>query len=160
MYIVPDVNMAALMTAIQAQLGTAGTGVIDIHLFTNDLTPTKVNALGDFTELTNVEVPGYLKKSVNWFAGTPYREQDGSWTCPNSLADPSFVASADPPSAQTVFGFFATDSTDAILVGSGRFAVPFVFTKSGDGFRLADDPKIIQSDGGTLTITMPDLEPI
>ena len=160
MYIIPDANMSGLITAIMAQLGTAATGIIDIHLYTNDLVPTKTNVLADFTELTNVEVPGYSKKTVNWFAGTPYREQNGGWVDPNSLADPAFVATADPPAPQVVYGFFATDTTDAVLLGSGRFTSPFTFTKSGDGFRLADDPVLLQDTGGTVQILLPDLEPL
>lgn len=160
MLIVPDVNMSGIITAILAQMGTAGTGLLHCHLYSNDLTPSKTNVIADFTEVTNVQVPGYAAKSINWFAGTPYREQTGAWVGPNSLADPAFVATGAPPSPQIVYGYFLTDSTDAILLGSGQFTTPFTFFAVGDGFRLSSDPQLIQSDTGTLTLTLADPEPL
>lgn len=159
MNIIPDVNMPGLLTAILAQLGTVSTGLVHIHLFTNDLTPTKTNALGDFTEATNVEVPGYAAASANWFAGTPFRQSLGAWECPSSLPDPAFRASGSPPSPQIVYGWYATDSTDAILLDSGRFNVPFTFTLSGDGFALPGNPTLQQTDQLTISLVMPDLQP-
>jgi hypothetical protein len=159
MYVVPDPLMANIITAIQLQLGTAVTGLVHLHLYVNNLTPNKTNVLADFTELTNVEVPGYAAKSANWFAGVPFRRQDGAWEDPSSLVDPSFVATGPPPSPQVVYGFFATDSTDAILLGSGKFAVPFTFVSTGDGFVLDADPALLQDTTGTLKLIFQDLEP-
>jgi hypothetical protein len=151
--------MAAILAALELQLGTAGTGLIHVHLFTNNFTPVKTNVLVDFTELTNVQVPGYAAKNANWYAGVPFRRLDGAWEGPDSLADPAFVATGPPPVPMTIYGFFATDSTDAILVGSGVFAVPFVFTLTGDGFDLPGNPHLLQDTGGTLQLTFQDLEP-
>jgi hypothetical protein len=160
MFIVPDVLMSPIMTALQLQLGTAVTGLVHIHLFTNNITPTKNNVLTDFVELTNVEVPGYAPASANWFAGVPHRLNSGAWECPSSLADPNFVCTTTPPPApQIVYGWFATDSTDAILKGSGLFAAPYTFTQIGDGFTLPGNPELVQSSGGVLTLNMQDLEP-
>lgn len=160
MYIVPDAIMSALLTAIELQLGTAITGLVHVHLYTNNLTPTKNNILADYTELTNIEVPGYAAKSANWFAGVPFRRLDGSWEDPSSLVDPSFVATGPPPAPQVVYGFFITDSTDAILLGSGLFATPFTFVSTGDGFTLPGNPSLIQSDGNTLILSLQDLQPV
>lgn len=160
MFIVPDVLMAGIMTAVELALGTAITGLVHVHLYTNNLSPTKTNVLGDFTELTNVEVPGYAVKSANWFAGVPFRRSDGTWEDPSSLVDPTFVATGAPPVPIVVYGAFLTDSTDAILVGSGIFTVPFTFTLIGDGFTLPGNPLLLQSDGQTLTLTLQDLEPV
>lgn len=159
MYIVPDPLMGPLLTAIELAISTAITGLVHIHLFVNNITPTKTTILANFTELTNVEVPGYVAKSSNWFAGVPYRKMDGSWSDPNSLVDPSFVATGPPPAPQIVYGFFITDSTDAILLGSGLFLVPFTFVSTGDGFSLEGEPNLLQSDGNTLTLALQDLEP-
>ncbi len=160
MYVTPDNLMGALITAIEAVLGTTITGLVDVHLFTNNFTPTKSNVLADFTELTNVEVPGYVKKTANWFAGTPHRLNSGAWEAPNSLADPNFVCSGSaPPAPIPVYGFFLTDSTDAILLGSGLFAVPYTFTLLGDGFTLPGNPNLIQPNNTSLVLTFQDLEP-
>lgn len=160
MYVIPDANMAGVITAILAQLGTTGTGAVKIHLYTNNLSPTKANVLGDFTELTTMEVPGYAAASANWFAGVPFRQPTGGWEGPDSLADPSFVATGAPPSPQIVYGWFATDSSNAILLGSGQFTNPFTFSLSGDGFALPGNPVLTQTDNTTLTLTLPDLEPL
>lgn len=161
MFVIPDANMAGIITAIQLQMGTAITGAVKIHLYTSNLSPTKANVLADFTavELTNVQVPGYAPAAANWFAGVPFRRNDGQWEAPDSVADPSFVATGPPPAPQVVYGWFATDSTNAILLGSGLFAVPFTFTLTGDGFDLPGNPLWTQQDALTATLTLPDLEP-
>lgn len=160
MDVVPDTNMGALLTALLLKLGTAVTGVVDVHLYTNNLTPTRNSVLGDFTELTTVQVPGYAKGVVNWFAGVPFRRQDGAWESPSSLVDPRFAATGAVPAPVLVYGFFLTDSTDAILLGSGRFAVGFTFMKVGDGFTLSSNPTLQQPDDTTLVFTFADLEPV
>lgn len=159
MFIVPDVSMSGLLTALLAQLGTVATGLIHVHLYTNSLSPSKTNVLGDFTELTNVEVPGYGPSPANWFAGSPVRQPTGGWEGPDSLADPSFLATGTVPSPIAVVGFFLTDSTNAILLGSGVFGTPFTFQSAGDGFVLPGNPVLTQTDPNTLTVTLPDLEP-
>lgn len=160
MYIIPDGNMAGIITAMMAQLGTALTGVLKVHLYTNNLSPTKTTVLADFSEATNVEIPGYTAASVNWFAGAPFRRPDGGWEDPDSVPDPSFVATGPPPSPQVVYGFFCTDSTNLILLGSGIFAAPFTFSLSGDGFTLEGNPVLAQTDDSTLALVMPDWNPV
>jgi hypothetical protein len=159
MMVVPDVLMSGLITAIEGVLGTAATGLVNVHLYTNVLTPTKNNVLGDFTELTNVEVPGYATKSANWFAGVPFRRQDGAWESPSSLVDPDFVATGPPPGPISVYGFFATDSTNAILLGSGAFTVPFTFVQTGDGLTLSGNPALLQQTGLQIQLQLQDLQP-
>lgn len=161
MFIVPDVLMGSILTAIEAALGTTITGVVHLHLFTNNFTPNKTNILADFTELTSVQVPGYVVPSANWFAGVPHRIASGAWEGPNSLADPNFVCTgAPPPSPQVVYGWYATDSTNAILLGSGTFAAPFTFSAIGDGFTMPGNPLLSQSDISTLQLSLQDLEPM
>jgi hypothetical protein len=160
MFVIPDANMAGILTAIELAMGTAVTGLVHVHLYTNNLVPTKANVLADFTELTNIEVPGYAAKSANWWAGVPFRRNDGQWEDPSSLADPSFIATGPPPAPQIVYGIYLTDSTDAILLGSGAFVAPFTFSLTGDGFTLPGNPLLTQLDALTLTLTLPDLEPV
>ena len=159
MLIIPDGNMAAIITAIQLQLGTAVTGLLHVHLYTNLLTPTKSNVRADFFELTILQCPGYAAKSINWYAGVPFRTPLGAWEDPSSLADPSFIATGPPPIPVQVFGYFLTDSTDAILLGSGVFAIPFTFTFTGDGLTLEGNPSLNQPDASSIQLTFPDLQP-
>jgi hypothetical protein len=159
-FIIPDANMSAVLTAIELALGTAVTGLVHVHLYTNNLTPSKTNVLGDFTELTVAEVPGYAAQSANWFAGVPFRRQDGNWEDPSSLVDPTFAATGAVPAPVSVYGFFLTDSTDAILLGSGLFDSPFTFTAIGDGFTLPGNPVLGQADDLSLTLTLQDLQPL
>lgn len=160
MFIVPDPLVGGLLTSIMSALGTITTGLVHCHLYSNDLSPTKDNVLADFTEMTSTQVPGYAVKSINWFAGVPFRRQDGAWEDPSSLVNPSFVATSAPPAPVVAYGIFLTDSTDAILLGSGRFATLFTFQAIGDGFSLPGNPSLLQSDGNTLTVTLADLEPM
>lgn len=159
MYVIPDGNMSGLLTAILAQLGTVGTGALKVHLYGNNLTPTRTSVLGDFTEVTNVEVPGYVAADANYFAGVPFRQPTGGWEGPDSLADPSFVATGAPPVPKVVYGFFVTDTTNAILLGSGVFNSPFTFTLSGDGFTLTGNPVLTQTDTDTIALVFPDWQP-
>jgi hypothetical protein len=155
----PDTKMSDVITAIMASLGTVATGLVHVHLYTNNVTPTKSTLLADLTELTNVQVPGYSPKSANWFAGVPHRNANGSWEIPNSLADPAFIATGLPPIPIVVYGYFFTDSTDAILLGSGKFTSPFTFALTGDGFDLPTNPMLLQTDGLSLSVTLPNPQP-
>lgn len=159
MDVIPDSTMSALLTAILLKMGTAVTGLLHLHLFTNDFTPDKDSVLGDFTELTNVEVPGYVEADVNWFAGVPFRRSDGSWESPNSEPDASFIATSAPPAPIVVYGYFLTDSTNAILKGSGRFTSPYTFELIGDGFTMHGNPNLIQPNGSQLVLNLADLQP-
>ncbi len=160
MYVLPDSLIGAILTAILKTLGTTSTGLVNIHLFTNNFTPGKNTVLSDFTELTTGEVPGYAVAMANWFAGVPHRLNSGSWESPDSLADPSFACTGSaPPSPQAVYGWYATDTTDAILLGSGTFSTPYTFAQIGDGFTLPGNPTASQTDGQTVAAVFPDLEP-
>jgi hypothetical protein len=122
-----------------------------LHLYTNNVTPTQASLLADFTELTNVEVPGYAAASPAW-NGTPYRNQDGSWVDYQSVAD--FVASAVPPSPQVVFGWFVTDSAATVLVAAGLLAQPFTYAQAGDGFGLEGQMKVVQESSSDYGVNL------
>lgn len=159
MNVIPDVMLPDILTAILLTEGTAVTGDVNVHLYTNNLVPTKASILADFTELTNVQVPGYATQLANWFAGTPFRRNDGAWESPNSEPDPSFIGTTVPPAPQVVYGYFLTDSTNAILLGAGLFSAPFTYVEAGDGFTLHGNPSLAQEDDLTLTLTLVDLQP-
>ena len=126
-------------------------GGMILHLYTNNQTPTQSSALGDFTALTNVEVPGYVPGAPTWL-GTPYRNQDASWVDYQTVVD--FVATGAPPSPQTVYGWYLTDSAGATLVAAGLLAVPFTFTETGDGFGLQGEMKVNQETSSDYGVTL------
>ena len=151
MYILPDLLVKQIILAAEADTTIFPAGW-KVHLYTNNLIPTKTNVVADFTELTNVEVPGYLAVAGAW-AGTPVRKQDGSWEDQGS-APLAFAATSAPPSPQIVYGWFATDTGGTTLIGSGAFTVPFTFTANGDGFLLEQVFNALQATDDTYTLTL------
>jgi hypothetical protein len=150
MFIVPDPLMPGLVLAIEADTTLFPAGGL-LHLSTTNIAPTKNNVLADFTELTNVQVPGYLPAAQPW-DGTPYRNVNGSWS--DSGADVAFVASGPPPLPIVVYCWFMTDAGGTVLTGSGSLAQPFTFTRAGDGMSLESLLNLVQSAGNQLTLTL------
>jgi hypothetical protein len=146
MYQLPDVLQPELILAPEGDVNLFPAGWV-VRLFTNNLTPNKANVVTDFTELTNVQVPGYLPVAGAW-KGTPIRKPDGSWE-DQGAAPLEFKATGLPPAPQTVYGWFATNAAGTVLLGSGVFAAPFVFTLLGDGFTLEQVINVLQLTGNT-----------
>ena len=107
---------------------------------------------GDFTQLTNVEVPGYVAQAGGW-QGTPIRKADGSWE-DGGVAPLHFGATGPPPAPQIVYGWYATDAGNTVVIGSGKFATPFTFTATGDGFNLEQLANSSQIDGTGYRLTL------
>jgi len=149
MWIFPDASVQEAILALETDTTIFPAGMT-LRLYTNDLTPTKVTALADLTQLTNVEVPGYAATTPA-FNGTPYRKQDGSWEDLGSIT--SFVAAGGPPpSAQIVYGWYLTNAGNTVLVAAGRFDAPFTFVQDGDGFALEPTIRASQVDGDNYNI--------
>lgn len=142
MYIFPDAMLKELVLAIENDT-TLFPASWKLHLYTNNLIPTRNNVVGDFTELTNVEVPGYVVTAPTW-NGTPVRNPSGSWEDRGSVS--LFAATGTVPSPQIVYGWYATNSAGSVLIGAGALATPFTYTKNGDGFRLVADLVVNQID--------------
>lgn len=151
MYQLPDLLQKEIVLAVEGDTTLFPAGW-KVRLYTNNFTPVKGSAVGDFTELTNVEVPGYVAVAGAW-QGTPVRKADGSWE-DGGTGPLNFAASAPPPSPQIVYGWFATDSTGATLIGGGRFDTPFTFTTTGDGMNLEQVIRVLQSSGTDYTLTL------
>lgn len=151
MYQLPDILIEELILACEADVSLFPAGWL-VKLYTNNLTPTKSNVVGDFTQLTNVEVPGYAPVAGSWM-GAPVRKQDGSWEDQGSAPLP-FKATGAPPSPQIVYGWYATDAAGTTLIGSGLFAVPFTFVLNGDGFVLEQVFNALQLTGNTYQLLL------
>jgi len=133
MFIYPDLSLPEMILALETDATIFPAGMT-LRLYTNDLTPTRTTVVADLTELTNVEVPGYILTTPAW-NGTPLRKQDGSWE--DWTDQNAFMAIGGPPPAPiVVFGWFVTNAAKTVLAASGRLAAPFVFVQDGDGFSL------------------------
>lgn len=152
MYQLPDSLIKEIILAMEADTNLFPAGW-KVHLYTNALSPPlKTNVLGDFTEMTNVEVPGYAAVVAAW-QGTPIRKPDGSWE-DGGTTPLHFGASANPPAPQICYGWYATDGASAVLLGAGSFDIPFTFSKAGDGFNLELLMNVLQQAGNQYLLTM------
>lgn len=150
MFVWTDPNVQEMILALEND-ATIFPGGFVVRLYTVNVTPTKASVPGDFTELTNVQVPGYAPVAPAW-AGTPVRKPDGSWE-DQGAALLHYEATGAPPAPQIVFGWYATDAAGTVLLGAGVFDVPFTFQTLGDGFDLEMVMRSLQTDGTTVTIT-------
>lgn len=143
MYVQPDGNLPLEILAIEADATMFPAGWV-MRLYTNDLTPTNLTVIGDMTQLTNVQVPGYAAVAMTWDA-TPARDQLGAW---NDYAnDAAFIATGPPPSDQIVYGWYFTDAANTVLLAAGRLDQPFTFHATGDGLRLEPRLSMVQQTG-------------
>lgn len=153
MFVLPDANLAEVILALELDVNLFPAGFV-MRLYTNDLTPTPANVVGDFTQLTNALVPGYAAVAITW-DGTPQRDQLGVWNDYGN--DALFAASAAPGAPQIVYGWYMTDAANTTLLASGRLAVPFTYTAAGDGLRL--EPRLSLSEtNGTDYLLQADAE--
>lgn len=148
MFIYPDASVKEIILAIEGDTTIFPAGMT-LRIYTNDLTPTRNSVVGDFTQLTNVEVPGYVATTPTW-DGTPIRTPLGEWEDYGS--DSMFAATGSPPSPQICYGWYLTDAGNTALVAAGRFAVPFTFVATGDGFRLEPVMRVSQDSGNTVSV--------
>lgn len=149
MFIYPDGNLQEIIAALESDI-VLFPGGMTLHLFTNDLTPTRTTVKADLTELTNVEVPGYVATTPAW-NGTPFRRQDGSW---EDWTDQNlFLAAGGPPPAPiVVFGWYLANAAGTLVVASGRFDAPFTFVQDGDGFSLKARMNVNQVAGNLVEV--------
>lgn len=101
---------------------------INIHLYTNNVTPAESDVLGTYTEATD---PAYLAVSC----------PGASWTFATVLGTSSAThanISFSFSTTASIYGAYATDSTNTYLLFSERFtAAPLNFGSSGGNIELA-----------------------
>lgn len=149
MYIYPDLSLSEIIAALEADTILFPVG-FTLRLYTNDVTPTRLTALADLTQLTNVQVPGYSAATPTW-NGTPLRRQDGSWE--DWTDQNAFVAAGGPPPApQIVYGWYITNAGNTVLAGAGRFDAPFTFVADGDGLSLKGRLNVNQVSGTEVSV--------
>jgi hypothetical protein len=151
MYVLPDELVKELILAIEGDTTIFPAGFL-VRLYTNNQTPDKGSVVGDFEELTNIQVPGYAAVAGGW-VGAPVRKQDGSWE-DQGAAPLAFAASTAPPAPIPVYGWFATNAAGTVLIGAGIFEAPFTFALPGDGLSLEQVIRVIQANGTDYTLTL------
>lgn len=87
-----------------------------LHLYTNNVAPTKVNVPSDFTEPTYV---GYAALSITW--GAPARDPAGNISTDSGL-EVFQMSNALLPT--TVYGYFITDTAGTHFLMGELFASP------------------------------------
>lgn len=149
MFIWPDASLAEMISALELDAALFPAG-FTLRLYTNDFTPTRTSVVGDFTQLTNVEVPGYAAATPAW-NGVPFRRQDGSW---EDWSDQNqfIAAGGPPPSPVVVYGWYITNAGNTVVYAGGRFTSPFTFVQDGDGFSLKMRMNVNQVGDDTVEI--------
>jgi hypothetical protein len=87
-----------------------------LHLFQNNITPTPLSLLTDFTEAT---YDGYANQTQP-YAGGPFRETDGSFSI-RTLANFAMTGSTTP---NIIYGYYVTDNPNTGLLFAGKFDTP------------------------------------
>lgn len=144
-----DALLAEVLMALESDTTLFPAGFV-MRLFTNDTTPDKTFDIGDVTEMLNADVPGYVAIAPTW-NGTPVRKSTGEW---EDLAPPVAFAATGATSGQKVaFGAYLTDAAGAVYLAGVRFADPFTFSQSGDGFTAEMALRSLQDDDDNVTLT-------
>ena len=101
----------------------------DVHLYQNNIVPNRSTLIGDLTE---ADFTGYAKvTAMVW--GTPYYDVDGSALCFGTSH--SFVAT-DAVAPNTIYGYYLTDSADAVLLATYPLASPVGIPGAGSGITV------------------------
>lgn len=123
---------------LEAAVGKTAAGNLKLKLFTSNTTPGHEDTVATYTEMGAVQ--GYTEKTLttsSWNAGTAGA---GSGTATSNKASITYAQqtwTADGTGgAQTVYGYFITDSAGTVLLGAERFASAQTFSTSGDLIKI------------------------
>lgn len=162
MFVLPlPIRQAVFIAALNKLSNPGGSGnLLQIRLFTNLIIPSNKLTVADFTEVTALQVPGYVHQNFSWLI-TAGNVPGGDWIAAGSTGQPTFVASADAPLPVTVYGWFAKFPVGPpALLGSGLFDVPFVFSRRYDACVLDAYFRGHFDDDVTFRLIMPDFQPV
>jgi len=109
---------------------------VEIHLAKNAFTESPSRVLGDFTE---ADFDGYAALAKDPAAPTVVTDPatgDQIITLPDPAGGWAFATTGVTNLPQTIYGYYLTDSTGAVLYGCKRFADAVVLTGNGQGFSI------------------------
>ena len=115
-----------------------GTGFV-LRLFTNSITPADTDVVGAYTEASG---SGYAAKTLaksGWTITTGNDPSDGVY------AQQTFTFTGPLAGSATVYGYYVTDTTGAILLWAERFPASLTPYNNGDNVKVT--PKFQLSKG-------------
>lgn len=140
---IPLSQRQALASALVSSFGQGTTGCT-MSLFVNNITPSPLIVLADFTEAT---FTGYSRKtgitSFVTFNDAPSGDQIISATVLQLFAATAGVT------PQTVYGWYLQDPALATLLAWGRFVDSYTFNAAGDKLESAAMVRLPPSTGQT-----------
>lgn len=130
---------------LEAAVGKTAAGALKLRLYTNNYTPTHTDTVASYTEMGAVQ--GYSLKTLataSWNAGVA---GTGTGTATGNHASIDYAQqtfTADGTGgAQTVYGYFITDSAGTTLIGGEKFATAKTYSLAGDAIKIT--PKFLLS---------------
>jgi len=122
--LVPDVGEVIMLSRI---LNKAATGDVKLKLYSNNYTPVEGSAIASFTECT---ASGYAAKTL---AGATWTITTSAGTTQAVYAEQTFTFTA----AQTVYGYFVTDTAGTGLLWAELFTgAPFNIPSGGGSVKV------------------------
>jgi hypothetical protein len=117
-----------VLTDLNAKTALAAYATAKLNLYSNNLTPTPLNVLADFTPCV---FSGYAPAVLTWSPAF----YDGDGNAVSSGGETLFTQTGATP--DFCYGAFLTDNAGAVLLWSARLDVaPFNFVVSGDTLPL------------------------
>jgi hypothetical protein len=119
----------ALLAALSARPALALLATPNVHLFVNNLAVAWNTVIGDLTEAT---FAGYAAIALPAFSAPVHLASNGQ----GLVASINFVGGAIVAPGQVAYGYYLTDTTNAILYWLETFAEPVPFASVGDFLNL------------------------
>jgi len=122
--LVPDEGEVEILSRT---LNKSATGDVVLRLYTNDETPDEDSVIGDFTDAAAAGYAPITLTGASWTIATVTN------TTTASYAQQTFTFTG----AETVYGYFITNSADDTLIYAERFtSAPFEIPSDGGEIRI------------------------
>lgn len=122
--LVPDVGEVEMLSRI---VNKKATGDLKLHLYSNNYTPVEGSLLANFTECNAAGYAAITLTGASWTVATT------TGTTEATYAQQTFTFTA----AQTVYGYYITDSGSTILVWAELFTgAPFNIPSGGGSVKV------------------------
>lgn len=129
---------------LQSYFITKAGGTPYYRLFVNDIVPNAQTTVTDFVEATSALLPNYSAQFFN-FNSTAYQAEDSTFHATNDSRVLTHTYGTAAPNT-FVYGFFLTNSAKTILVGSGRFSTPVLFSVKYQYMSIQPDIVMFQNN--------------